>query len=297
MLGETKVRSLFGRPRAEVDAALPDRESVVCPICRHEPRPFGVDFQGLHLARCSTCGLEVQHPRPVFAQLASAVYGDAYHRPEEALADSFRRRQFRRQLARLEQLLPTGRRSALDVGCGAGAFLRFARDRGWKVDGTDIVVTKLARLAGARLWDGQLPSINFDAERQFDVVRFNHVLEHTQNPLDELRRARDIIASDGILLVGVPNLSGVTNQLKHWQSRLHLKLKRWKHYGALHHLWFFNPRTLGKLVKTAGFDVVYWETPVPARPGRWEDLVRTLVRPPLEAIHGGGLLDLYARAR
>ena len=249
----------------------------------------------LHDAR--PVGLEFQHPRPVFAQLASAVYGDEYHRPEEALADSFRRRQFRRQLARLEQLLPAGRRSVLDVGCGAGAFLRFARDRGWKVDGTDIVVTGLARRTGARLWDGQLPNINFDAERRFDVVRLNHVLEHFQNPLGELQHAREIVASDGILLVGVPNLSGVTNRLKHWQSRSYLKLKRWKHYGALQHLWFFNPRTLGKLVQTAGFDVVYWKTPVPERPGRWEDLVRTLVRVPLEAVHGGGLLDLYARAR
>ena len=50
-------------------------------------------------------------------------------------------------------------------------------------------------------------------------------------------------------------------------------------------------------MQTAGFDVVYWKTPVPERPGRWEDLVRTLVWVPLEAVHGGGLLDLYARAR
>ena len=63
------------------------------------------------------------------------------------------------------------------------------------------------------------PNINFDAERRFDVVRFNHVLEHIQNPLGELQHAREIVASDGILLVGVPNLSGVTNRLKHWQSR------------------------------------------------------------------------------
>ena len=296
MRGETQARSLFGRPRAEVDAALPDRESVICPICQSSPRPFGIDFQGLHLARCPTCGLEFQHPRPVFAQLASAVYGDEYHRPEEALADCSHRRQFRRQLARLEQLLPAERRTALDVGCGAGAFIHFARDRGWKVDGTDVVVTEWAHRTGARLWDGQLPDIDFAAER-FDVVRFNHVLEHTQNPLDELRRAREIVTGGGVLLVGVPNLSGVTNRLKYWQSRLHLKLKRWKHYGALHHLWFFNPRTLGRLVETAGFDVVYWETPVPERPGRLEAWATAVMRAPLEAVHGGGFLDLYARAR
>ena len=247
-----KAKPLFGRPRAEVDAALPDRESVACPICRRTPRPFGVDFQGLHLARCPTCGLEFQHPRPVFAQLATAVYGGAYHRPEEAEADRRHRGLFRRQLARLERLLPADRRTALDVGCGAGAFIRFARDHGWKVDGTDVVVTEWARRTGARLWEGQLPDIAFDGER-FDVVRFNHVLEHTQNPLDELRRVRRIVTGEGMLLVGVPNLAGVTNRLKSWQSRLHLKLERWKHYGALHHLWFFTPPDAREARRSGGF--------------------------------------------
>ena len=72
-----RAGSLFGRTRAEVEHALPDREDVPCPSCRTRPHLFGVDFQGLHLARCSTCGLEFQSPRPVFEQLSDAVYGAA----------------------------------------------------------------------------------------------------------------------------------------------------------------------------------------------------------------------------
>ena len=270
--------SLFGGPRAAVARALPRREAVACPLCRVAPRRFGVDFQGLQLARCAACGLQFQSPRPVFDDLVRAVYGPAYHPPGEHVVDAVRRYQFERQLRWLERPAGAGRR-LLDVGCGSGAFLGFARARGWEADGTDVVVTPSAVATGARLWAGQLPSIAFGG-RLYHAVRFNHVLEHTQDPLAELRAARAVLEPGGVLHIGVPNLAGFTITLKSWQSRLRLKRKRWKHYGALHHLWFFTPRTLARLVEAAGFAVSGWETPVAGRPGRpaW---VTAVVPPPL----------------
>ena len=288
-------RSLFGRPREDVAAALPDREPVLCPLCRRPPVRFATDFQGLHLARCVSCRLQFHCPRPVLEQMATAVYGPDYHRPEEATADDRHERHYARQVARLEGWLDAGRRRLLDVGCGAGAFLRFVRDRGWEVDGTDLVVTGWARASGARLWQGELPAIEF-GDARYDVVRFNHVLEHTRDPLLELRRARALVTPGGILLVGVPNVAGLNPQLKSWQSRLGLKNKRWRHYAALHHLWFFTPASLRRLAEAAAFEVVRWETPVMDRPGRSAALTR-VYRALLEPCRAGSLLDLYARAR
>ena len=287
--------SLFGRPRTEVEAALPDREPVDCPLCGRAPRPFGVDFQGLQLARCGACGLEFQHPRPVFEQLAAAVYGSGYHPAGHETVDRRRRRTFARQMRRIERYVRRRPAAVLDVGCGAGAFLGYARGRGWEVGGTDVCVTAAARRHGARLWEGQLPDVDFGGAR-FDAVRLNHVLEHTPDPLRELRRARRIVAGDGVLLVGVPNVAGLSVRLKSWQSRLGLKRRPWKHYGALHHLWFFTPATLAALVEAAGFAVTHWETPAEDRPGA-AGRVGALVRRPLEAARAGGVLDLYARPR
>lgn len=285
--------SLFGRPRAEVEAALPDREPVECPLCSRAPRRFGVDFQGFALARCSTCGLQFQHPRPVFAQLAAAVYAPGYHPDGHETVDRGRERTFARQLGRLERIVRRRPATLLDVGCGAGAFVGYARARGWTVDGTDIRVTGEARRHGARLREGQLPDIDFGGAR-FDAVRLNHVLEHTPDPLRELRGARRVVADDGVLLIGVPNLAGWSVRLKSLQSRLGLKRRRWKHYGALHHLWFFTPATLAALVEAAGFRVAHWETPAEERAGR-SGRLRALAGRPIEAARAGGILDLYAR--
>ena len=287
--------SLFGRPLADVALALPDREPVLCPLCTRPPSRFAVDFQGLHLARCVSCGLQFHSPRPVLEQMATAVYGAAYHRAEEATADARHERHYARQVAHLERLLDGSGRRLLDVGCGAGAFLRFGRDRGWDVDGTDLVVTDWARASGARLWEGELPAIEF-GDARYDVVRFNHVLEHTRDPLLELRRARRLVTPGGLLLVGVPNVAGLNPRLKSWQSRVGLKRKRWRHYAALHHLWFFTPATLRRLAEAAAFEVVRWETPVMDRPGRSDALTRVF-RAVLETGRAGSLLDLYARAR
>ena len=227
--------------------------------------------------------------------MATAIYGADYHRPDEATADARHKRHYARQVARLERWLDAGRRRLLDVGCGAGAFVRFVRDRGWEVEGTDMVVTDSARASGARLWEGELPAIAF-GDARYDVVRFNHVLEHTRDPLLELRRARELVTPGGILLVGVPNVAGLNPLLKSWQSRLGLKNKRWRHYAALHHLWFFTPATLRRLAEAAAFDVIWWETPVMDRPGRSATLTG-VYRAVVETCRVGSLLDLYARAR
>jgi len=287
--------TLWGRPRAEVEKALAAREPVRCPLCEVEPVCFATDHQGFHLARCPRCGLEFQSPRPPFAKLAEWVYEREYGDLGEAAGEltPAKQAQFNRQLERIEALL--GKRGALlDVGCGAGAFLRAAAARGWQAAGTDIVLSEGSRASGARLWPGRLAEIDFDGAR-FEAARFHHVLEHTENPLSELQRVRQLLAPGGVLYISVPNLGGVSPRLKSWQSRLGLKRNRWRHYAALHHLWYFTPATLARLVARAGFAVHRWETPMPVRAGRpaW---LTALYRGLLERPRWGSILDLYAVA-
>ena len=97
----------------------------------------------------------------------------------------------------------------------------------------------------------------------------------------------------GIVFVGVPNLAGVSPQIKNLQSRLGLKKKRWRHYAALHHLYFFTPSTLISMIEKAGFTVKFWETPVDKDYGRFGDLYRRVV----EQTRTGSILDFYITPR
>jgi hypothetical protein len=106
----------------------------------------------------------------------------------------------------------------------------------------------------------------------------------------ELRAARGLVTPDGIVLIGVPNLGGVSARIKSLQSRLGLKRHRWRHYAAIHHVWFFTPRTLALVARAAGLVIVRWETPaIAGRPAT------TVARAILERVRLGSILDAYCR--
>ncbi|MFC2165522.1 class I SAM-dependent methyltransferase [Acidobacteriota bacterium] len=284
---------LFGQPKTVIESELPEREVVCCPLCDLVPQVFAIDYQGFYLARCSRCKLEFHSPRPRFDQLSEKIYAREYHTAEkDAGPGTHRLTHFTRQIQRLKQLVGSSG-SILDVGCGDGSFLLFAKESGWQVAGTDIYLSPAAEAIGIPLWAGRLEDIDF-GQQHFDVIRFHHVLEHTQNPLVDLRQARKLLKQNGVLILSVPNLAGISPRLKSWQSRLRMKGRRWRHYAALHHFWFFTPPTLQLLVEAAQFTVVHWDTPVIAK-GSTFPLVNKPMQFFLESFRLGSILDFYCR--
>lgn len=290
-------RRLFGGSASTIRIAFRDWEEVACPVCQTSPKPFAKDPQGFQLCRCPACHLEFLNPRPVLRELVEHVYNESYtpESPSGNALSPVTAFQFRHQVERAEHLLRAAKREKrelLDVGCGDGSFLRFAKTLGWSVAGCDVRLTSAARAGNWPVWEGELGAIDFGG-RQFDLVRFNHVLEHTQNPLPEIQQSLRLLRPGGILYLSVPNLAGLSPRLKSLQSLLYLKRHRWRHYAALHHLWFFTPQTLQRILEFAGFNVLHWETPLYKRPGR-SSLVDLVYRILLEKSRSSSILDFYA---
>lgn len=281
---------------AYVQAPFQKMEAVVCPICGAAPDPFAVDPDGFQLCRCPRCALEFLNPRPTLDELRTKLYVEEYI-PEEHSGPEYvakQRRQLDRQLGALKAW--TGKPGrVLDVGCGDGRFLAFAQQQGWECTGIDIHLYQQARALACRLLEGQLTEVDL-APHSFEAIRFSHVLEHTQNPLAELRRCRQLLIPDGILFISVPNLAGISSRLKSLQSRYGLKSRPWRHYAATHHLWYFTPASLAALAERADFRTLHWETPVDPKIGRGifaEKMYRWLLEKPRLA----GVLDAYFTPR
>jgi len=283
------AENYFGKDRAVKSGELVPTENVDCPVCGRRPVEFAVDYQGFHLCRCPECGLQFQSPRLSFDDLANKVYTEDYCPGHEESANETA---YARQLRNFESLADK-KGSVLDVGCGNGSFLEFAKQNGWETFGADIRLSPETANLTCPLFEGRLPEINFGG-RKFDVIRFNHVLEHLQNPLVELARCRELLNPGGIVFVGVPNLGGVSPKIKNFQSRLGLKKKLWRHYAATHHLYFFTPSTLFKLIEKAGFSVRHWETPVDKN---YDKFGGEIYRRLLEKTRAGSILDAYITPR
>ncbi|MGH7779550.1 MAG: class I SAM-dependent methyltransferase, partial [Candidatus Binataceae bacterium] len=141
----------------------------------------------------------------------------------------------------------TGRKPGrlLEVGCGAGDWLRIAGDLGWRADGVDFDPDAVAnaRSTGASVHSGQLADQNFP-DQSFDLILMSHVIEHVHDPIGLLRECYRLLKDDGLLVVWTPNSDG----------RGHARFGR--HWTGLHppyHLWLLNPMTLDSMARRARF--------------------------------------------
>ncbi|WP_447984343.1 class I SAM-dependent methyltransferase [Nitrospira sp. Nam74] len=134
----------------------------------------------------------------------------------------------------------------LDVGCGAGKLLSDLREHGWQVYGVDFspVAANYARSQhGLDVRLGDLFQAGYE-DGFFDVVMFNHSLEHIYNPLEMLKEAHRIMKPGGLLFISIPNAGGL-------EARLFGKW--WVHWDTPRHLYHFNKTTMSRLVTDAGF--------------------------------------------
>jgi 2-polyprenyl-3-methyl-5-hydroxy-6-metoxy-1,4-benzoquinol methylase len=166
-------------------------------------------------------------------------------------------------------------KSLLDVGTGSGLLPHMARGEGYDVEGTDLsrhVSETLPEKAGFRIHQGALEEIAFD--RNYDVVTMLHVLEHTADPLSTMKRAREILNDDGIIIVVVPNYQSLDTRIKDLLSRFKLKGRPYKHLALGHHNYVFSVKSLERLGQKAGLSVVQGFTRQPAwRASKWHSLL------------------------
>ncbi len=98
----------------------------------------------------------------------------------------------------------------LDVGCGSGGFLNWARKRGFTVTGLDFDAARLDLVKSKlRIFDVHQGSLlDFLAShvgQNYDVVTMFQVLEHLDQPGAWLESAKILLGPGGRLFLGTPN--------------------------------------------------------------------------------------------
>ena len=133
----------------------------------------------------------------------------------------------------------------LDVGCGNGDFLVFARRAGWRALGVepDPKAVETARARGLTVHLGGLEVLESEREA-FDGVTMNHVIEHVHYPRATLQACHRLLKPGGWLWIETPNLDaqGHTRYRENWVG---LDIPR--------HLVVFTYRSLTRLLREVGF--------------------------------------------
>jgi len=191
------------------------------------------------LVKCASCGFVFCQPIPTQEELNAVYehYGRNDYLSELTIAA------YERILDSLEPYRKTNR--LIDVGCGIGYFLEVAKRRGWEVYGTEFTqeAVEICQKKGAKMKLGVLNPNNYEPE-SFDVVTSFEVIEHINNPREELSNFNKLLRKGGVVYCTTPNFNAV--------ERYYLK-SDWNVLGYPEHLAYFTPKSLKRVYKETGF--------------------------------------------
>jgi 2-polyprenyl-3-methyl-5-hydroxy-6-metoxy-1,4-benzoquinol methylase len=157
-----------------------------------------------------------------------------------------------RHVLRIEQATRSlrGREAArvLDFGCGWGEFLAMAHLFGFEAVGVERSPDKIEELrqAGVTAFP-DIESLREGIDAGFHAVTLFWVLEHVEEPLELLTELRGVMAAGAILVLAVPDCSGVTG--------IH-DLADFRKIDPLEHINCFTPTSLAKMARLAGFEPI-----------------------------------------
>jgi 2-polyprenyl-3-methyl-5-hydroxy-6-metoxy-1,4-benzoquinol methylase len=100
--------------------------------------------------------------------------------------------------------LPKGK--MLDVGCGNGDTVFYAKQIGWQAKGIELdpVAVNASKSRGLDIVEGTYECLsNYSSE--YDCVVCSHVLEHVYDPVKMLQLLSQTLKSNGVLILSLPN--------------------------------------------------------------------------------------------
>jgi len=221
---------------------------VPCPICGPGTRevPLWKKNQ-LQYVRCDRCGLVYINPQLTddsVARIYSEMLYDQKSDRLDLLLDHLDRYKSS-LLKRFERYRRTG--NLLDVGCFKGFFVYSAAHRGWVAMGTEVsrpAVQFARRQLGLTVEQGDLLNLERFHRGQFDVITLFDVIEHLSRPDRYVRRAYRLLRPGGLLYLETPNVRALPR---------YLLGKRWTIFHRLHR-YYFQPETIDRLLRKAGFE-------------------------------------------
>jgi 2-polyprenyl-3-methyl-5-hydroxy-6-metoxy-1,4-benzoquinol methylase len=196
------------------------------------------------LVRCRKCSFQYVNPRlRGDLILGSYVEGDD---PTYVSQLAARERTFDRSLGEIERATG-GKGRLLDIGTAAGAFVAAAIKRGWRAEGCEPnrwLAEWGARHYGITIRQGSVFDQPYEPA-SFDVVTLWDVIEHTLDPRQMLDRCHALLKPGGTLVVNYPDIGS-------WIARA--LGRRWLFLTSVH-LYYFDRRTIARMLESAGFSV------------------------------------------
>ena len=212
-----------------------------CPLCKStDLSGFAIDTirKGPHISRvkCNSCGVVFANPMADSSELTE--YYQAYYEKDHYDAVAYKEiilGHFERiktlqesqikQEARYLKHLEKGAKF-LDVGCGLGLGLAYAKQFGCELYATEYDTGALEFVQAhfqVNTHHGDLASAKY-SDGYFDFIHISHVIEHVLDPRAYLQEMRRILKPGGIMAIGTPDISSKLYTWHRWANLFRLRI-------------------------------------------------------------------------
>lgn len=211
-----------------------------CLVC-HYPLKLFCQKGSAKIYRCLSCGLGVTDQ--LKPQSGKYHRDDTYIKEEALFKNIFQKR------ARIVNGFKNKGR-VLEVGCSTGLLLSLLKGLGFDVLGVEISppAAQVAQARGIKVIIQPFEQVKFS--EKFDVIIFNHTLEHLPDPASVLKKVLKILKEDGILFIDLPNFGSLSAKIYKCS---------WPLLLADEHYYHFTLKSLSKLLDMAGFKIFFNE--------------------------------------
>lgn len=228
-----------------------------CPVCGSSERENFLTRFGLEIYRCDKCTHRYLSPRVKYED-AMRIYADdktasdIYTKPLQVEIDEIK---YDYGLSLIEQLNPPAKEKIMDIGCGAGVFLKMAEKNGWDtcvgIDVNERYSDIYSEAKGVQYISSNFEALDKDKlGGEYDCISMWSVLEHLYDLHSLLDTMTDMIKKDGLLFILVPNVESLATRLMRDMSPTFA----WKH------LAHFCKKSLTTLMNQHGFENIHYET-------------------------------------
>jgi 2-polyprenyl-3-methyl-5-hydroxy-6-metoxy-1,4-benzoquinol methylase len=239
----TKQEDLFG-------------EIVNCDLCDKDDFKPLLDEYGFTFGQCRNCSLYYIRVRPTEERQAKIVEDTSFKNSQSSMKEEFlvqslfREEECSEYLQTIENFVKGGR--LLDVGCGIGTLIWFAKKRHWQVEGVELNKYKLEiarRMNIGKIYSRPVEELNLP-KVSYDIVAMINVFGHLRSPKRTLKHLMSLIKPHGCLIMR-------TGELRHNPTKRDLPPSG---LGIPHHLYCNSQKTFELYGKAIDADIIYYKS-------------------------------------
>lgn len=236
---------------------------VACPACGKDDSFKKLEKYTFDIHECKECATLFTNPRPSSDVLdwfyKGSINYDYWNKYIFPASENARRLKI--FVPRVDKVLAFCDKygvktdSLLEIGCAFGTFCveMKSRNKFTRIVGVEPTpgLAETSRQKGIEVIEEVIENINFSEDERFDVVVNFEVIEHIFSPKDLILQSKKLLKKNGLFIVTCPNGQGFDFQV------LGEKCNSVDH----EHLNYFNPKSLGILLESCGFEVLESITP------------------------------------